>query len=301
MRLRKIWSECIYKYRNVFIIFWSILLFVDLFLLLYGGVLLIENGFCVLLSEITWRNRILYGVFLLIILFLSKIVYKRLIVQRYDNLRAEHIIWKIEQQKMYEMLLTQKIVALEHEQLQFDEQIKNISNMLQQRKAVEIKQYLGTLTGKNNMLVIQKLTGNMFLDVLLSEKLYIAQQNKVSLEIDYQPDISLKNILEYDICILLGNLLDNAIEAAAKSKKRIVLCELQMKSCYWDSIIVHNSSDVSPVLKNGLPISQKSGEEHGYGIKIIQQKVQQYRGTVVFEYDEQQKLFSANILLPRSN
>lgn len=294
-------KEAFYQYKTVFITGWLLIFIVDLFLLLYASVLLIEANFSFALLETEWKQCILYGLLLLFLLLGIAIIYRYIILRKYDKARETQLLWKIEQEYLYNLLLQQKIVAMEAEQAQFGEQIQNISRMIQRGEEGEIEQYLGQITKKDNKVILQKLTGNLFLNVLLSEKWYKAEQNAVQFQIDYQPNIQMEQLSEYDSCILLGNLLDNAIEAAAKSEERFVLCELQRKNSYWNSIIVQNSCDVSPAFKQGLPVTQHAEEEHGYGTRIIQRKVQQYQGKCSFSYDEKQKVFTVSILLPVHN
>lgn len=298
MKCSRDWNEALYQYKTVFIIGWVLIFIVDLFLLLYAGVLFIEAKFSFAFLEAAWKQRMLYGLFLLFFLIGIAIIYRYFILQKFDKARETQLLWKVEQEHLYNLLLQQKIAALEAEQSQFGKQIQHISRMIQQGEEREIEQYLGQVMKKDSKIILQKLTGNLFLDVLLSEKWHRAEQNNVRFQIDYQPNIPLEQLSEYDSCILLGNLLDNAIEAAITSEGRFVLCELQRKSKYWNSIIVQNSCDVPPVFKDGLPVTRQTGEEHGYGTRIIQRKVQQYRGECSFSYDEKQNVFTVTILLP---
>lgn len=94
-----------------------------------------------------------------------------------------------------------------------------------------------------------------------------------------------------DMCALVFNLLDNAIDAARSSKEKQIYIKLMMHN---DSLIIEvtNSTAQAP------DFHSKKGEDHGYGIKIIERIAAKYDGMVKYDYDEQNGTVSAHCLLP---
>lgn len=87
-------------------------------------------------------------------------------------------------------------------------------------------------------------------------------------------------IEDAELCIILGNALENAIEASEKVKnvcKRQILLEANVIEGQF-LIKVTNQHQNSMFLKDGKLISSKDGLEHGLGIKNIKQSVERYNG-----------------------
>ena len=89
-------------------------------------------------------------------------------------------------------------------------------------------------------------------------------------------------IQEIDIISLLGNLLDNAIEAcrASGSSDPYIRAESTIKKKVWQ-LTVSNSKDpeLSPK-KTGMATTKKDARDHGLGIGIIRSIVSKYNGTL---------------------
>lgn len=134
----------------------------------------------------------------------------------------------------------------------------------------------------------------------LSALLYNKTLNAKHKQIDFEPVISVSDfsIPDKDMCSLLGNLLDNAIEANEKvtGHKYIELIICQTGKDY--SIRCSNTFHDIPVNINGNFITTKKSKElHGIGTKNIKAIVQKYGGSLIFSY---QDLFRVDITLPCS-
>lgn len=132
----------------------------------------------------------------------------------------------------------------------------------------------------------------------LSALLYNKTLNAKLKQITFEPVISISdcNIPDKDMCALLGNLLDNAIEAAEKAEdsKYIELLICQKDNAY--SIQCSNTFESMPVIMNGNFISSKKDKNlHGIGIKNIKAIVEKYGGTLSISYTD---LFCVDITLP---
>ena len=96
-------------------------------------------------------------------------------------------------------------------------------------------------------------------------------------------------------------MLDNAIESAVKSKKKIITIGINKlgNMLVFD---VTNSSDTPPLVKNGRLVStKKSGGLHGYGFKSICRTAKKYNGDVEWEYRKDTKEFTVSIIFPIEN
>lgn len=108
------------------------------------------------------------------------------------------------------------------------------------------------------------------------------------------PD-ELPEVDEVDLCIVLANLFDNAIEAEGKEACPIIKLNISIIGNYL-SIKMKNYISYSVLEKNKfLKTSKKDKEHHGFGILSIIETVQKNDG--MQEFFEEGNWFIANILL----
>lgn len=86
---------------------------------------------------------------------------------------------------------------------------------------------------------------------------------------------------DIDFCILLSNLLNNAVEALEKEEKKLLHIEVKRYD-EWLYLIISNTTT-----KEGIDFSQSSKQEanHGYGISNVRRVVEKYDGTVCWHVE----------------
>lgn len=140
-------------------------------------------------------------------------------------------------------------------------------------------------------------TGNAALDVVLTEKGRYCVKRGISLA--SSADGALISFMEpTDIYSMIGNLLDNAIEAAEKlddvEKKTISL--FVRKECGVVHIRTENYYKDAVSFVNGLPVTGKNDRvNHGFGTKSIRLTATKYQGYVNFTAAD--GVFVADVLL----
>lgn len=139
-------------------------------------------------------------------------------------------------------------------------------------------------------------TGNEIIDFILNTKNAEAEKNGITMNIDTQ--ISKMGISDRDVNSLLSNILDNAIEAAAKGIEGERNVDIWMKTIHDMWIIKVRNSYISPIHKKAghFLTSKKDKKLHGIGLEIINDIVKKYDGSCKIEYDE--KTFQILIELP---
>ena len=169
-----------------------------------------------------------------------------------------------------------------------------LNKLLEIDKTEEAKEYL-----KNLNLTITKVsnfiwTDNKFVDMVLNTKLLEAEKLGISIEINADKiNFSTNN---YDLCLILGNLLDNAIEASSlcKNNRWIHISILKNKDIVNINII--NSLAKKPIEKNGkLFTTKKDNRSHGIGLLSVRQLVEKNEGVFNYKFDNNQ--FEANVTL----
>ena len=138
-------------------------------------------------------------------------------------------------------------------------------------------------------------TGNSIIDYLINTKL----SNDKGIQIIVSGYTEIFNDIESaDLVSLLGNILDNALEAVEKvsnpKDKRIELHFLQSNK---NRIILCKNSIESSVLKNNKDLkTTKKGGAHGYGNKIVSSISKKYGGFA--GYLESDGMFCVQIVMP---
>ena len=145
-------------------------------------------------------------------------------------------------------------------------------------------------------------TGNVMLDAILNSKLSLAKQRNI--EVNAKAAVPEKlQITDVDLCVLIGNLLDNAMEACVKTQDTVDLefdrpfirVYIGMKG-YHLYICVTNSV-YGEVKKSGSRfISTKNSPTHGFGLIRIDKVCEKYSGYC--KRNSEPGVFSTEILLP---
>ena len=141
-------------------------------------------------------------------------------------------------------------------------------------------------------------TGNEDLDIILAEKNMIAMQGGI--QILCMADGKQLNFLKpEDLYSLLGNALDNAIEATGQepdAERRIVQLQITRKNSFV-SIHVDNPCPVAPLFSDGLPETTKEDTSyHGFGMRSMRYIAEQYGGALTARWKD--GFFSLNIVFP---
>lgn len=138
-------------------------------------------------------------------------------------------------------------------------------------------------------------TGNIEIDSILNYKLEIARSKSIEVDLDIKIPTKL-NIDTLDIVGMLGNLIDNAINACLKLEegRKISLCLKYSKSLFF--ITVKNTFNGKVVyLDNKIATTHRDKEKHGIGLNNVNSIVKKYDGTMEIVHED--KIFVVNILM----
>lgn len=137
-------------------------------------------------------------------------------------------------------------------------------------------------------------TGIDVVDVVINSKLQKMQELGVASDINAEfPQHS--NILPNDLCTILANLLDNAIEAVEHLEENRSISLTIRRVNYFLFIRVVNTCS-SERQSSDIPETTKENKSlHGWGLKNVCDAVDKYNGTVEFNNDNGE--FTANVML----
>ena len=114
-----------------------------------------------------------------------------------------------------------------------------------------------------------------------------SQAKKKCVELKLETEIMESPIKEYDFFAVLGNLLDNAIDAAAKCDEGRRSVELKLYRANNITVLsLKNSYSSEPKKKKGKFLSAKEGREHGWGIENVKGIVERNQGRMDISYGD---------------
>lgn len=140
-------------------------------------------------------------------------------------------------------------------------------------------------------------TGNLMVDAILNSKLSLAMRQDIDINVKATVPEELQ-VADIDLCVIIGNLMDNAMEAAIKlpnPKDRFIRVYIrEMKGQLYISITNSVGGEVKKI--NLEYISTKLGLNHGFGLKRIDSIVNKYNGFINRQNEE--GVFATEIILP---
>ncbi len=138
-------------------------------------------------------------------------------------------------------------------------------------------------------------TGNVAMDAILNSKLSLAMQRGIA--VDYSAAVPQKlTVRDIDLCVIIGNLIDNAVEACDKiteGRKFIRLYIGVLKDQLYISV---TNATTELVRKLDAEYVTKKRGNHGYGLKRINLAVEKYEGFV--NRKNEPGVFVTEIMLP---
>ena len=140
-------------------------------------------------------------------------------------------------------------------------------------------------------------TGNVAMDALLNRKLSLARSKGIQVEAKAVVPDRL-SVSEVDLGIIVGNMMDNAMEACMKTseeKNRFLRVYMDvLKGQLY--IYVMNSAEGNPRKAGRLYLTSKAGRDHGYGLIRMDRVVEKYHGFL--DRQNEEGVFVTEVLLP---
>ena len=137
---------------------------------------------------------------------------------------------------------------------------------------------------------------NYIVDVILRHFAALAAQEGVEFIVDAQiPEVLA--VSDADICNLISNLLENALEACVyvigEKKIRVAIKQIHSKLV----LLVDNSYDGTVKTRNGRFLSRKRNEREGVGLASVRAVAAKYGGNAVFTPNAEQHIFHSEVIL----
>lgn len=174
--------------------------------------------------------------------------------------------------------------------------IQNMKIQLDEKHYGELADYLDQLADDLDTVDTVIKTGNVMADAILNSKLGVAQKLNVRLNVkaNVPEDVPLSNV---ELCSVLGNMLDNAVEACASLPEgerfmRVYIGRLKGQLY----LSVQNSAGKLCKDRNTYISTKEDSGRHGYGLFRIDRVAKKYGGYVNRQNEE--GIFATEIMIP---
>ena len=235
----------------------------------------------------------IYSIFLTLSLAIKNVLSGR------QNRELQSFMYMQKQQYDYQL---QQSVAVRRFKHDLVNHIGVLRELMSRKKVEDAIDYIDTIWNIQDDFDLKLHTGDSFLDVIINYYFYLAEKENIEFAVSGR--LTEKMPLEMvDLTSLMGNVLQNAVEAAAKAavpKIRIELVEHKK-----EIFIVVSNSVIEKINTKGsfFMTSKKDKENHGFGLKNIAAAVEKYHGEYYVDsiVENGEAIFKISIAIPREN
>ena len=208
-----------------------------------------------------------------------------ILTENYIHLR-DHDIYKQQTyayQNQLEVIMESRnrVRALRHD---LKNHILALQVLVQRKETEEAAQYLDSM--KNFMTNPQEYvkTGNDTVDSLLNYKIQKADEvlNVVETKISIPGQLRLRS---FDLNVLLGNLLDNAIDASMRTEEKKLKLMIKLDKGILFLNICNSCQRIADGRRDFLETTKGDKVNHGIGLKNVRRIVEKYHGEIEFLFE----------------
>ncbi len=214
-------------------------------------------------------------------LFGAIIVIGACILLPYGSMRYRTLSRQMQEIESYNLFLEESYeransLYMDHARLYHDmnHHLQAIAYMLKEGESGEALEYIESLGSFRTEYQRNNYTGIELVDMILSEKQRAAEKKNISLKITactLPPDMEIE---KKDLCAVMFNLLDNALEAASEQISLQIRVFGRMLA-----VEIQNDYKITPVIKNGtFQTTKRDSVFHGFGLKNVQMIAEKYDG-----------------------
>lgn len=202
---------------------------------------------------------------------------------------------QLRQQKLYYVQIGQELEQARRQRHDFKHHLVTIQHYIETQNITGLQEYMGSMSAQNEMCTPIPYSGNSPADGVIYH--FVQQSHADHIQFSYQGTIRSDGIADTDLCVLLGNALDNALTGCMTiPENRFIYLTVQSKKQLL-SILIQNSFDgIVEESKGGRMLSRKRQNCEGIGIRSMESICKRYGGTLEYSWDA--NTFTLCILLP---
>ena len=166
--------------------------------------------------------------------------------------------------------------------------LQTIYHLAGEGKCEEIRRYISHISKPVEQLSEVLWTGVGIVDAVLKAKKQLATEKGYAMDINAQLPAN-TGIAEDDLCTVLTNLLDNAIESMDREKENLPgdtpVIRITLRSIHHFLVINVSNPCIghSPIGPRLFLTSKKDNIHHGWGLKSVRKTVHKYNGSLSLE------------------
>ncbi|MCM1194008.1 MAG: GHKL domain-containing protein [Acetatifactor muris] len=167
----------------------------------------------------------------------------------------------------------------------FHNHIEALHRYLEKDRTAEAVQYLESLRSPIEAVTQPVWVGDEAVDYLINSKITLAasQEIQVKCNIEYPQHTNIRSV---DLVVILGNLLDNALEAVESTEGDLRFINLTIRRINEMLVIkMENGCNATPTVADGdLQTSKTDKTLHGWGLQSVRTAAGRYDGIIETEY-----------------
>lgn len=175
--------------------------------------------------------------------------------------------------------------------------ICTVAGLIEEGENQEVKDIMEHLGVRIQNLQKSVYCEHPILNSILCERKFLAESKDISYRITLGNDLRLDFLEELDLISIVGNLLDNALEAAEKTEDgRYVECRMYMGNAGHFLVMEFCNGYVVPLLKDKdrYISTKRDADSHGIGLHTVGKLVKKYAGIMRVEAGERE--FSVKLI-----
>ena len=170
--------------------------------------------------------------------------------------------------------------------------LNTIQGLLDQGQESRAREYLNQLTESPALQRTRRLCDNELVNVVLASKCQEMEEKEIRADLKIHLPVRLP-LQDTDLCALLGNALDNALEAAAKSRDKKIFLRCRAEQGMF-MLLLQNS--LAGNERPDLSTTKKDKKHHGFGLAGMEEIARRYGG--VLEAGPKEGLFELVVNIP---
>lgn len=240
-----------------------------------------ENEVNMMIAKNALKDDIFIFAFILIIALLHYLKYQRKVLQRTVRLNEKCMTEQAEQYA----LMGEKEQELRKFRHDYNRHFYLMQNLLKQKKYRELETYFNELRPASENLQFL-CTGNLICDAIVNQYYQLCREKDIDLAVSGKVGANLL-IPQTDLCVILSNGLENAVEAAKQCGENRCIT-LNFKNEANLLFIDLKNPTASPLIFSGEGLPQTDKEDktnHGIGTRNMKTAAEKNYGEVCWEYD----------------
>lgn len=208
----------------------------------------------------------------------------------FHEIRERHLMEEQQMRAMQERMeeAEQRYDGIRRMKHEMRGHLTNIKGLAESGCYGDIEEYIAKMDESMAVLELTVKTGNAVLDVIISDKQKTAHRQGIRFVSEFVYPES-KGYHPYDVGIIVGNLLQNALEACSRmtaGERYIILRGIQKKKFFLIEVQNSFEGEIEMDGEEKLPRSAKKDAMHGIGLSNVKREVEKYMGDMDIKVTE---------------